>query len=365
MRLKQLHIDSFRNLAEVELVPGNGFNIIHGANGQGKTNLLEAVYLLGTMKSFRHARNRDLVMWDAPTGIINGTVDKDGVTRNIALIVDREGKRVRIDRKAVEKLADFFGNLNVVIFSPEEIAMVKGVPELRRRYLDRAVFSGDQGYLLLHHDYTKILRQRNSLLKSDDRSGLEVWSEKLAEAGARVIRRRLAYLAEIAPLVRDYYGEIAGSGEATLAYHPHLLTEKRLTEDPAAAIKEGLARMAADERRLCSTLVGPHRDDIEFRLHGKAAKLHASQGEQRSFVLALKMAEIEHIQKKFSHPPVLLLDDISSELDRERNSNLMGFLKTREMQVFISTTGLDNLALHGMDNYRTFLVSGGKVLNQR
>jgi DNA replication and repair protein RecF len=337
-------------MKEAELAPGNRFNIIHGSNAQGKTNLLESIYLLGTMKSFRHARNAELVTWGCTTGVIHGEVEKEGVTRHIALLIDREGKRVRVDRKAVVRLSDFFGNLNVVVFSPEELAMTKGAPETRRRYLDRAVFSGDQGYLALYHDYVKILKQRNSLLKCDDRSGL--------------IERRRLFLAEIEPLVRAFYREIAGHAEtAGIGYRPHLLVEKNLDSDLAGQLLSLMAKTAAEERRSCTTLVGPHRDDIEFLINDRVVKQHASQGQQRSYVLALKMAEIEYLQQKYSHPPVLLLDDISSELDRERNRNLMEFLKKREMQVFISTTGLENLALDGIDNYRTFLVNGGKVLH--
>ena len=131
----------------------------------------------------------------------------------------------------------------------------------------------------------------------------------------------------------------------------------------AAQILAALARTAEDERRCRSTLVGPHRDDVDFFIAGKLAKLHASQGQQRSFVLALKMAEIEYIQRQYAHPPVLLLDDISSELDRDRNRNLMAFLRQKEMQVFVSTTGLETLSLDGIDNYRTFRVDGGRVLH--
>jgi DNA replication and repair protein RecF len=352
---------SFRNLEEAVLAPGDRFNIIHGRNAQGKTNLLESIYLLGTMKSFRHARNAELISWGGTSAVVNGTVEKDGVLREIALVIERQGKRVRVDRKAVERLADFFGNLNVVVFSPEELAMVKGQPETRRRYLDRAVFSGDQGYLALHHDYGRLLKQRNSLLKRDDRSGLDIWSLQLAQAGARVVERRQGYLAAIEPLVRAFYLEIAGRDEvASIRYRPHGLAEDGA--GLAERILAALVRTAEEERRLRTTLVGPHRDDVEFIIDGRTARLHASQGQSRSFVLALKMAEIEYIQRRHAHPPVLLLDDISSELDRERNRNLMAFLRQKEMQVFISTTGLENLALDGIDNYRSIRVHGGKIL---
>jgi DNA replication and repair protein RecF len=363
MRLKNLHISCFRNLGDVALIPGARFNIIHGNNAQGKTNLLESIYLLGTMKSFRHARNGDLVMWGETTAVINGLVEKDGVTRNVAVIVDQGGKRARVDRKTVTHLADFFGSLNVVVFSPEEMTMMKGLPETRRRYLDRAIFSGDENYLVLHHEYTKILRHRNILLKTGDNGSLAVWSEKLARAGAAVIGKRLAFIEELLPLLDPFHRDIAGSAEcAGIAYHAHRLSEKELLRNCEETLLAGLAKSAGEERRYGTTLIGPHRDDVTFMLNGKPVKQYGSQGEQRSFVLALKMAEIEYLQKKFVSAPVLLLDDISSELDRKRNGNLMEFLKHKNMQVFISTTSLSTIALDGIDNYSTFPLSGGKLL---
>jgi DNA replication and repair protein RecF len=366
MRLKKISLASFRNLRKVELEPGPRFNILYGNNGQGKTSLLEAIYLLGTLKSFRLAKNGELTTWGAPFALVRGTVEHEGVDREIALVVEREGKRVRVDQKAIARPADFFGSLNVVVFSPDEMAMAKGGPDVRRRYLDRAVFSGDAAYLTHFHDYSRVLKNRNALLKKEESSELEVWSEKLADTGARLIDRRMRFLLEIEGLLREFYRSIAGSGEEVgIGYRPHLLDRERLQAEGAALLREGLTRTAAEERRTGATAVGPHRDDVEFILNGRALKQYASQGQQRSFILALKMAEIEYLRRKFGFPPLLLLDDMTSELDRERNRNLMEFLKQKRMQVFITTTSLQNIGLDGIDNYRTFLVSGGEVSQQR
>ncbi|HTP67106.1 MAG TPA: DNA replication/repair protein RecF [Geobacteraceae bacterium] len=364
MRLRKLSLAGFRNLRHVELLPGSRFNIIHGKNAQGKTNLLESIYLLGTMKSFRMAKNGEMVMWGEPSGSIGGIVERDGVTREILLLVDKSGKKVRLDSKPVVKLADFFGSLNVVIFSPEDIGMVRGMPDGRRKYLDRAVFSGDASYLFFYHEYFRTLRNRNILLRNGDDGGLAAWSEKLVEAGARLIASRIAYLKEIEVFLREFYGAIAGGGvTAGISYRPHLSAADKYTGDFRAVLAAALAASAAEERRAGSTVVGPHRDDVDFLLNGKIMKHHASQGEQRSFVLALKMAEIEYIQRRHGNPPVLLLDDMTSELDRERNGNLMEFLKQKEMQVFITTTAPENLILDNSSNNRSFLVEAGQVYN--
>jgi DNA replication and repair protein RecF len=364
MKLRKLSLAFFRNLQNADLLPGPRFNILHGRNAQGKTNLLESIYLLGTMKSFRMAKNSEMVMWGSSCGLIEGVVERNGVSREIALTVEKTGKKVRLDHKPVAKLADFFGSLNVVIFSPEDIAMVKGMPDVRRKYLDRAVFSGDASYLFFYHEYFRTLRNRNILLRNGDDGGLAVWTEKLAEAGSRLIASRLNYIKEIEGLLQEFYGAIAGSGaKAGIAYQPHFLSGEDLRQDVRPKLTAALANTAAEEKRAGATVVGPHRDDIDFLLGGKVLKHHASQGEQRSFVLALKMAEIEYIQRRHSDPPVLLLDDMTSELDRERNRNLMEFLSNKEMQVFITTTAQKNILLDDQENSCTFLVEAGKIFH--
>ncbi|WP_298439473.1 DNA replication/repair protein RecF [Geobacter sp.] len=362
MLVTKIRIRAFRNIAEEEISFNERFNILHGANGQGKTSVLEAIYLLGTMKSFRLARTPELITWESPYSIVEGWVRRDGVRREIALCLGREGRRARIDGKPVVRLADFFGAVNAVVFSPEEIGMVRGGPELRRRYLDRAIFSGDLGYLILHHEYQRLLKQRNALLRRGEPAGLEVWTEQLAEAGGRLMAKRREYLSRLEPLVRHFYRQIAGDAEeAGLAYRPHLLSPAEADGDGKEALLRLYATHAAEELRRGSSVVGPHRDDLEFTLNGRVIRHHGSQGQQRSFVLALKMAEIEYLERLHGAPPLLLLDDISSELDRQRNENLMAFLRERRMQVFITTTDVSSLRLEGIDTRASFHVSRGTV----
>jgi len=365
MKLRKLSLSFCRNLENIELLPGPRFNIIFGKNAQGKTNLLESIYLLGTMKSFRMAKNSEMMTWGSICGTVMGVVERDGVAREIALAVEKSGKKVRLDQKPVAKLTDFFGSLNVVIFSPEDIAMVKGMPDMRRKYLDRAIFSGDSSYLYFHHEYFHILKNRNMLLRNGDDGGLDVWSEKLVEAGIRLISSRIAYLREMDGFLRTFYEAIAGRDEkAGISYRPHLLDMDGLCKNGRGEFAAALDRSAKEERRIGATVVGPHRDDVDFHLNGKVLKHNASQGEQRSFILALKMAEIEYIQRRHGDPPVLLLDDMTSELDQERNGNLMEVLSGKEMQVFITTTDVDNIILNGRENSSTFLVESGKLYNQ-
>ncbi len=365
MKLEKIQIHSFRNIKAAHLSFGDRFNIITGNNGQGKTNLLESIFLLGTMKSFRGGRNADLISYGSEQSIIKGWGVRDGVTREISLAIFHGGKKAFVDGKPVQRLSDFFGNLNMVVFSPEDISMTRGMPEMRRRYLDRAVFSGDTAYLAIHHEYYRILKNRNALLKLGERDGLSVWSEKLADTGARLMVKRETFTREILRLLQEYYRGIAGPGEeAVIRYRSRVGVSDRSHSSLSVCLRDILGKSLPDDLRRGTTLAGPHRDDLEFVLNGKPLSHHGSQGEQRSFILALKMAEIEYLKRKWGTPPLLLLDDMTSELDRDRNGNFMKYLKEKETQVFITTTGLENINLSGISNYSTFPVSDGKFFTE-
>lgn len=356
-------MQNFRNIRLADIEPGDSFNIFFGYNAQGKTNLLESIYLLATLKSFRHARNRELINWDSSQARISGVLERDGVVRDIELALCGEGRKVRLDGKSLHRLSDFFGTLNMVVFSPDELTMVRGMPDARRRYLDRAVFSSDPGYLLVHHEYAKILKHRNALLRSGEDGQLETWTERFALAAVELVHRRLAFLEGIREGVQAFYREISGSdAEVRLSYRTPRLEQAGMASGDVGNVIKALQQSAMEERRRGMTLLGPHRDDIEFLLNGHPLKLTGSQGEQRSFVLALKMAEIAHIRRRFGIAPILLLDDISSELDEHRNRNFMEFLSTHSMQVFITTTDLANIRLASLAGCRKFRLEGGQIL---
>ncbi|MDD3294633.1 MAG: DNA replication/repair protein RecF [Geobacteraceae bacterium] len=365
MKLFRIQVHSFRNISRADLSLSDRFNIIFGDNAQGKTNLLEAVYLLGTMKSFRMAKNSELIAYESGYSNVKGWVTRDGVERNISLSITNTGKKAAIDGKPVIRPTDFFGNLNMVVFSPEDISMVRGLPEVRRRYLDRAVFSIDTGYLGLHHDYFRILRNRNALLKQGISDGLSVWTEKLADSGARLMEKRISLVHKMDELLREFYATIAGkSHEARIFYRSRCVDPGNPSLNLRRQLHQALEQAFKDELRRGTTLAGPHRDDLEFSLNGKPLNHHGSQGEQRTFILALKMSEIESMKCRWKNPPVLLLDDMTSELDRGRNGNFINFLKEKDMQVFLTTTSLDNIDLSEISSYSTFPVQEGRISNE-
>lgn len=366
MRLQRLYINGFRNLEATELPCGSGFNIFSGANGQGKTNLLEAIYLLGTLKSFRHARNRDIIRYADERAMVRGSIHRDGMDLEVAVELDPHVKHPRIDGKAVERVGDFFGHLNVVLFAPDDLAMLKGQPELRRRYLDRAVFSVDLGYLRCYHDYARALKNRNALLRSGDTGSLDAWNGQLVPAGVSLARRRASFVARMAPLVQDYYRALSGQREQVTVRYLSCLADRQgaVTAGAEEAFVRGLADAAQEELRRGTTLMGPHRDDLLFRLDDREVRHHASQGQLRSLILAVKMAEIAIAEERFGAPPILLLDDLASELDRQRTSNMLAYLKGKPIQVFITTTDQTAVPFPEGIDARLFRVEDGAVSAQ-
>jgi len=221
MRLCSLAVADFRNISSINIEPSQHFNLLYGLNGQGKTNILEAIYLLGSPRSFRTSRLPELVKHGERLAQIHGEVASAGIENLIRLIVEPVGRKVEIDGKAVHKASELHGKINAVVFSPDDTGMVRTGPESRRRYLDRAVYMGDIGYLQCWHSYQRILKQRNHLLKNADKTGLDIWSEKLAEAGAGVIERRLRFVAVLDEKLQKYYTTISGNIETSrLSYHP-------------------------------------------------------------------------------------------------------------------------------------------------
>ena len=361
MRLIRLAVAGFRNIEGARIEPGPRFNLFHGMNGQGKTNLLEALYLLGSPRSFRHARLPELIRHGEATTQVQGDVESLTGNCRIRLTLDSGGRRVELDGKGVHRASDLHGRLNAVVFSPDDTGMVRLGPELRRRYLDRAVYMGDIGYLHCWHAYHRILKQRNQLLKSGEQDGLEVWTEQLAEAGAEVIERRREYVDRLDSILGRHYATISGSREnAGIGYKPEGIesTSRPRIRDELLALFE---RNRRQDERYGSTSAGPHRDDLQFRLDGRALKSFGSQGQQKSFVLALKMAEMDHLEQIFSEAPILLLDDMSSELDARRSANLMEYLTGRDIQVFVTTTDRSSSLTGTMQHCAVFRVENGNL----
>jgi len=332
--LERLQIADFRNLQAVSLRPSPHASVVVGANGQGKTSLLEAVYFLCTLRPLRANRLSELVRFGTEQSTVTGRFSLGGAEREISVQVSAGIRQAFVDGKKAAKLEDYFGGVSVVAFTPDDLAVVKGGPEIRRAFLDRAVFNRFPAYLREHRAYQRALKSRNRLLKEHAAASyVEAYDEAVARTGARV-------LDELAPRAVSAVRAISqlpdvGVGYTALhlgAHHPQ--TEEGLE----AALRHALTERLGRDRERGFTSVGPHADDLQMTLGGRSARAYASQGQGRALVLGWKIAEIENVRAAFGRPPLLLLDDVSSELDPERNAFLMHTVAESRAQVLLTTT---------------------------
>ncbi|MCE9577859.1 MAG: DNA replication/repair protein RecF [Deltaproteobacteria bacterium] len=348
MRIAALEVEGVRNLAPLVLSPSPRFNVFVGDNGQGKTNLLESIYVAATLRSFRTTRLAEIIQFGAPGARIRARVERGGLTRLYDVTIGPHSRQVRLDGKAPRPVSRYFGDLNVVLFAPEDLHLPRGAPADRRRFLDRAVFNRRGEHLTVVADYDKALRSRNALLREAAAGRrtkgigdqLAVWDEQVATLGARVIAHRRAYLAELRGPVQAAFDAIARAGKPADVTYASAAPEIAAAADAdlPAALRAALAATQARDLARGSTSVGPHRDDLAFGFDGHEAAAVASQGQLRALVLAWKTAEIDLLERVHGEPPILLLDDVSSELDPQRNRYLFEYLAERQGQCFITTT---------------------------
>ncbi|GKI13519.1 DNA replication and repair protein RecF [Oscillospiraceae bacterium] len=359
MRLVSLAVTDHRNLKQVEFAPGPELTVLCGPNGQGKTNLLEAVWLLTGGKSFRGSKDAELIRRGAEFSVLDGVSEaQDGRQDHIRLTVGgkdtpRPGRTARLNGAEVGRAAALAGRFTAVVFEPDDLSLVKSGPAGRRRFLDAALCQLWPGYVATLRRYSRLLAQKNSLLKYWDRTPgagemCDAFDADLAVQGGEICRRRGDYLARLAPLAAQNYAELSRGGEAlSLAY--------RADQGPEHMLDALRAARAADRRAGFCT-VGPHREDFTFALDGQPARVFASQGQQRSAVLSLKLAEASVAQSVTGEHPVMLLDDVLSELDPQRQEYLL--TRMREKQTIV--TACDSSLFHKTEG-AMFRVEQGEV----
>jgi DNA replication and repair protein RecF len=341
LKLLSLHVQDFRNLAAVEVVPSPRATVLLGENGQGKTNLLEAIYVLTTLKPLRAARLAELVRFGEEKAAVAGDFEGPGGVRRVAVQLAAGGRTAFLDGKPQEKLDGYFEGLAAVCFAPDDLLLVKGGPEGRRRFLDRAAFNRWPAVLAEARDYVRALRARNAALRVGPAEVEGSFRVPLSRAAARLLVRRRELVLELAPRVETAFREISGpdAPAARLAYRAAAGVRIEGGEGEIAAQLEEILEARLDrDREKGFTSAGPHMDDLVLALDGKGAKVYASQGQQRALVLALKIAEIENLRGALGRPPLLLLDDVSSELDPAKNRFLLDYLGALPAQAFLTTT---------------------------
>lgn len=334
MRIRDIWLTDFRSYETAHLSCPPGLCAVTGPNGVGKTNLLEAIAYLASLSSFRSAPLDALIRTGSDTAVVRAEVDHEDRVHLIEVEINRNRpNRVMVNRQRLRRSKDLLGSLRVSVFSPDDLELLKGSPGVRRSYVDDLLVSLHQRNDSVRSNWEKALRQRNALLKQvrgrlDETTAatLDVWDSKAADAGEQLVALRVGVLERLDPHVQQAYEDLAGRGETVrLAYHS-------VRDQPLLST---LAQARRDDLRRAVTTMGPHRDDVVVELAGRQARTHCSQGEQRCLALALRLAAHRLVTAEFGSPPVLLLDDVFSELDPERASALVAALPAG--QAFVTT----------------------------
>lgn len=358
MYVKSLDLLNFRNYEKLSLTLDPGINIFYGANAQGKTNILEAVYLAGTSKSHRGTRDRDMIRMGESEAHIRMHVDKNDSDYRIDMHLRKnKSKGIAIGGVPIRRAGELFGIVNIVFFSPEDLNIIKNGPSERRRLVDRILCEIDRIYMSDLTQYGKCLNQRNRLLHDlyfnpSLESELPVWDEQLVNYGCRIIAKREEFVRMLENIASEIHTELTGEKERlTLVYEPNVTVEE---------FADKVARSRDADRKIKSTTVGPHRDDVCIKVNDMDLRLYGSQGQQRTTAISLKLSEIRIIEERIRNKPVLLLDDVLSELDRDRQNYLLGNI--RDIQTLITCTGLDEFVQNRFEADRTFRVVSGRII---
>ena len=357
MILKSIELKNFRNYEDLDLKFDSGTNILFGDNAQGKTNILEAAYVSGTTKSHKGSRDKDMIRFGEDESHIRTIVEKQGKEYQLDIHLKKNrSKGIAINKVPIKKASELFGILNMVFFSPEDLNIIKNGPSERRRFLDAEICQLDKIYLSDLTRYNKILMQRNRLLKDMQHQPqlmetLPVWDMQLVEYGKRLIRRRRQFVEELSEIVTGIHRNISGEREElVLRYEPNI---------DAEFLEDELNRVREKDRKYAQTSVGPHRDDISFFIRGVDIRKFGSQGQQRTSALSLKLSEIELVRQTIHDTPVLLLDDVLSELDSNRQNYLLNSI--HDIQTMITCTGLDEFVRNRFQIDKVFHVIDGHV----
>lgn len=356
MIVQSINLKNYRNIRDINIDLNSGTNIIYGDNAQGKTNLLESIYLCATGRSHRTSHDSELIAFDESNAFIKLTVVDDLERTDTINIHLKKGskKGIAINGLTLKKTGDLLGVLNVVMFSPEDLQLIKNGPGQRRRFMDMELCQISRVYYYNLNQYHKILKQRNNLLKNikGQEGTLDIWDIQLAEFGKKLIKARKNFILELSEIAGSIHGSITEGRESlTLKYNPSVEIEN---------FEEKLKKNRERDIYYGTTTIGPHKDDILFFINGVNVRDYGSQGQQRTACLAVKMAEIDLIKQHKNVNPVLLLDDVLSELDKTRQNYLINSI--RDVQTVITCPVLDKALMTMGEKSKIFNVFQGKVL---
>ena len=357
MIIKSLELADFRNDETINISFDKGTNILYGDNAQGKTNILEAIYVSATTKSHKGSKDKEIVNFNKEEAHIRTYLEKEDVEYRVDMHLRKnKSKGIAIDGQKIKKAADLLGLLNVVFFSPEDLAIIKNGPSERRRFADMELCQLDNFYIYNLNHYNKIINQRNKLLKDISfnpglKETLNIWDSQLVSFGSKIIERRNLFTEQLCEIIGNIHNKLSGGKEELIVKY-----------EPDVSIEEFEDKMRENQEkdiRCKMTQSGPHRDDFSFIVNGIDIRKFGSQGQQRTAALSLKLSEIELVKKMTKDTPVLLLDDVLSELDSSRQNYLLNSIG--EIQTIITCTGLDEFVNNRFEINRIFKVSNGVI----
>ena len=359
MKIKNLKLLNFRNYENINLDFSDGYNIIYGNNGSGKTNLVEGIYVLALTKSFRGSVDKVLIMNNKDIARVEGTIQDEYVDKYKIIIKD-SGKKVKINDNKIDKLSDYISRISVILFNPDDLRLIKDTPSIRRKGLNLDISQINNTYLKLLNMYEKLLKQRNTYLKTTNINAnssseyLDILTNKLVDCGDKIYQYREKFLSQVNELISDVYKDISGLEGMRLIYksdHKDVTKEEVLQK-----YRDSLQR----DIILGKTTIGVHHDDIKFMLGDFDLKDYGSEGQQKNAVIAYKLAELEIFKKVKGSYPILILDDLFSELDRLKINNILKLINN-DIQTFITTTEIDKIDKNILDKSRVFKVDESVV----
>ncbi len=369
MHLENIEIQNYRNYEHAELSFSPSINVLIGENAQGKTNLIESIYFLALSRSHRTSRDRELIRWDSDFAKVKGILKKKSHSVPLEIILSKRGKNAKLNHLEQKKLSDYIGQLNVVLFAPEDLSLVKGSPSVRRKFIDMELGQMNKIYLYHLTQYQRVLRQRNQFLKQarynkkHDTIYLEVLTEQLAAEAAEVLHSRFKFVRQLSKWANDVQNDISNEKEQlVISYRTTTnATAEMSVEDIFESLKEEYKSATTQEIDQGTTTIGPHRDDLIFYVNDRNVQTYGSQGQQRTTALSLKLAEIELMHEMTGEYPILLLDDVLSELDDSRQTHLLKTIQDK-VQTFITTTSLDGVQMDLLNDPLIFYVDNGSIL---
>ena len=359
MYIESIRLNNFRNYESLEMNFDQGTNILYGDNAQGKTNILEAVYLAGTSKSHKGSKDREMIRFENEESHIRMMVKKGDLSYKIDMHLRKnKAKGVAINGLPIRKARELLGVVNLVFFSPEDLNIIKNGPGERRRFLDSELCQLDGVYITELAGYNHIVNQRNRLLKDcymnpGLKSTLDIWDMQMADYGKKIIEKRRDFVRDLNDVIQDIHRNLTGGEEhLEVIYEPSTESE---------CFEETLKKNRERDMRMKMTSAGPHRDDLCFMVNGIDIRKFGSQGQQRTAALSLKLSEIYLVKEKIKDTPILLLDDVLSELDSNRQTYLLDSI--HDIQTLITCTGLDDFVSHQFHINKVFKVVKGEVFN--